>query len=368
MLIMKTIQTFLEERCVATSTRNGYIVSVRLYESLNHLTLDELIQEAEREEEDGIRWKHRTLKKRLINFRKYLTESFKESSAKQYFSKIKSIYHHFEVEIGKLPYFKTNNLNKSHVVTYEELPTRDEILQGYYTANNNTLKTIILLAASSGLSRIDMLNLTIADFLTACEEYTTETGVLEQLRELKHRDDLIPTFRMERQKTCKPYITFCSPEAARHIIYLIFENQNFELDSRIFKCKTSTLGSWFRDLNDTLKLGTVGEYVKLRCHMLRKYHASTLINAEDGFTIEEVDTLQGRSKDMTHRSYFVEREASLKKKYIKCLGELSFTQKAQADLIELKNENEAYKKELKKQGEILAELQRNQLRLQELLK
>ena len=364
---MKTINTFLEERTIAPSTLAGYIASVELYEKINEASLDDLIKEAEMEEEEGIRWKHRTLKRRLITFRKYLFEHFKERSAKVYLNKIMSIYRHFEIYIGQLPYFKSNSINKSHVVTFEELPTRDEILQGYYAANN-TLKTVILLASSSGMSRIDMLNLTVADFLEACGEYTTETGVLEQLRELHGRDDLIPTFRMSRQKTCKPYVTFCSPEAATHIIHLLFEHQNFDGDAKIFKCKGSTLNLWFKKLNDNLQLGTVGEYVKLRCHMLRKYHASTLINAENGFTIEEVDTLQGRSKDMTHRSYFMEREASLKQKYISCLDALTILHRNQASLVELKNENEAYKKELQKQGEILAELQRNQQRLQELLK
>ena len=362
------LQTFLTERSIAPSTRTGYISSVQLYEELNEASLDDLIIEAEREEEEGIRWKHRTLKKRLINFRNHLMNTLKESSAKIYLNKIKSIYSHFEIEIGKLPYFKSNNVNKSHVVTYEELPTRDEILQGYYAANN-TLKTVILLASSSGMSRIDMLNLTVSDFLAACRDYVDSNGsVLDQLRELHSRDDLIPTFRMSRQKTTKPYITFCSPEAATHIIHLIFENKSFNADDRVFKCKGSTLNLWFKKLNDNLQLGTVGEYVKLRCHMLRKYHASTLINAKNGFTVEEVDTLQGRSKDMTHRSYFMERESVLKQKYIACLDELAILHKNQSNLIELKNENENYKKELAKQAELLAQLQQNQLKLQELLK
>ena len=365
---MKTIDLFISQRGIAQSTRNGYVASVRLYEEVNQLSLDDLIKEAEREEEQGIRWKHRTLKKRLINFRTHLMEKFVESSGKQYLNKIMAIYRHFEIEIGNLPYFKSNSVKKTHVVTYEELPTREEILQGYYAANNNSLKTIILLASSSGLSKIDMLNLTIADFIEACQEYTTTSDVLGQLRELKNRDDLIPIFRMTRQKTTKPYVTFCSPEAATHIIHLIFENESFNLDDRIFKCKSSTLGLWFKNLNNTLKLGTVGEYVKLRCHMLRKYHASTLINAENGFTIEEVDTLQGRSKDMTHRSYFVERESVLKQKYIHCLDELAILHKNQSNLVELQNENLAYKKELQKQAELLAQLQQNQLKLQELLK
>ena len=54
--------------------------------------------------------------------------------------------------------------------------------------------------------------------------------------------------------------------------------------------------------------------------MIRKFHASTLYN--DGMSIDDVDSLQGRSKDSTHQSYFMEDPILLKKKYqehLECL-------------------------------------------------
>lgn len=48
--------------------------------------------------------------------------------------------------------------------------------------------------------------------------------------------------------------------------------------------------------------------------MLRKYHASQLFN--DGCSIEFVDALQGRGKDTTHSSYFMEDPEKLRKQYI----------------------------------------------------
>ena len=47
--------------------------------------------------------------------------------------------------------------------------------------------------------------------------------------------------------------------------------------------------------------------------MLRKYHASTLYN--NGMGITDIDDLQGRSKDSTHQSYFMEDPNLLKEKY-----------------------------------------------------
>ena len=48
--------------------------------------------------------------------------------------------------------------------------------------------------------------------------------------------------------------------------------------------------------------------------MLRKFHASQLFN--DNCSIEFVDALQGRGKDATHSSYFMENPEKLREEYI----------------------------------------------------
>lgn len=48
--------------------------------------------------------------------------------------------------------------------------------------------------------------------------------------------------------------------------------------------------------------------------MLRKFHASQLFN--DNCSIEFVDALQGRGKDATHSSYFMEDPEKLREEYI----------------------------------------------------
>ena len=55
--------------------------------------------------------------------------------------------------------------------------------------------------------------------------------------------------------------------------------------------------------------------------MLRKYHASTLYN--NGMGMDDVDTLQGRGKDSTHQSYFMDDPEMLKKKYIEHMGAIT---------------------------------------------
>lgn len=68
-------------------------------------------------------------------------------------------------------------------------------------------------------------------------------------------------------------------------------------------------------INQELKLGKVGTYNRFRSHMLRKFHASTLYNAKNGLTLEEIDSLQGRGKNTVHSAYFMENPKILKQKY-----------------------------------------------------
>ena len=55
--------------------------------------------------------------------------------------------------------------------------------------------------------------------------------------------------------------------------------------------------------------------------MFRKYNASTLFN--NGMDMADVDCLQGRGKDSTHSSYFMEDPNLLKQKYKQYVGVLT---------------------------------------------
>ena len=54
--------------------------------------------------------------------------------------------------------------------------------------------------------------------------------------------------------------------------------------------------------------------------MLRKYHASQLYN--HGMSMDEIDELQGRGKDQTRTSYFMEDPSRLREKYIEHMMQL----------------------------------------------
>ncbi|MEE1227161.1 MAG: hypothetical protein UHM08_08690 [Bacteroidales bacterium] len=379
---MNKLQTFCIDQQIQQSTINLYTSCVKLYEQICGLTLDELIKEADTEEEQGIRWKNRKLKERLIHFRNYLFANKSEGTAKRYLSCIKTIYTHFEIEWQPLPSFNSKNIDKTFKMDYEDLLNINEIKDAYYEANNVT-KCIILFAISSGLSKVDMLNMSVSDFIRACEPYLgTDVELISKLKSLKDKD-IIPCFRGARQKTKSKYTTFCSPEASEHIIQYLLgrdaqirekynesdEEERKKLPSKLdesmalFDVSDSHLQYTFRKINNKLNLGTVGKFTKLRCHMLRKYHASTLLNSEIiTWTVEEIDTLQGRSMDITHQAYFKNSKDKLFNKYRSCVDELMLFKEVNGvdkETVEkLEKENNFYKKEIVKNENKLEEQQK----------
>ncbi|AMK15263.1 tyrosine-type recombinase/integrase [Methanobrevibacter olleyae] len=310
----KLLDDLSKSRNLSSKTRQGYLNAINVYVLFNKKSFRDLLNEAEREEESGIRWKKRKLKQRLIDFRIYLQEKYLVSTAKVYFQRIISLYNHFEIEIHKLPPLSTKSGNIPKPITFEDLPTK-EIIKNAVEIANPIMKSIILFMSSSGCARRETLNLTIQDFIDATQEYHNKNNIKDILNDLKDKDDLIPIFRIRRQKTNKFYFTFCSPEASKEIINYLFNQNDLKNTDKLFDINLYYLNKYFMEINDKLNLGKVGPYNKFRSHMLRKFHASTLYNTQNGLSLEEIDALQGRKKDSTHSSYFMENPYKLKKKY-----------------------------------------------------
>ena len=86
----------------------------------------------------------------------------------------------------------------------------------------------------------------------------------------------------------------------------------------LFNISSNHMNNTFGKINNKLNLGKAGSYTRFRSHMLRKFHASHLYN--DGLRMEEIDELQGRGKDQTRTSYFMEDPLRLREKYIEHMG------------------------------------------------
>jgi integrase len=319
------------------------------------MTLQELLDEADTEEEKGVRWKRRTLKTRLLDFRNYLIDNgYAKETINTMMKRVTTFYRHYEIEIHHLP--RVNIQSNVEI----RIPTRAE-LQVAVESSRPLMKAIILFLASSGMSKVDMLKLTVGDFIRATSEYHNSTSINEVLPILNNRDDIIPLFALTRTKTNKFHYTFCSPEAVTSIVnYLYSRKDTLTPNSPLFKISYHWLTIKFEDLNQTLNLGVTNgnKYSILRCHTLRKYHATTLRN--NGLSIDIINSLQGKAKNKVDSAYFVDSPEELKKMYTEHVGSLYVldTNKFKTENEVLREENQAYRERDEKISSILERLDR----------
>jgi len=312
----KIIEDIVSERNVKPKTAQTYYQTVSHYSEYFNKPFTKLIKIYQKEEESKV-WKKRTLKKHLVAFRNHLYNTYLQKTAKIYFSKLLTIFRHLEIELSYLPKLNNKNINELPPITYEDLLTKQDLQRAYDIANP-TMKAVILFQSSSGCARRETLNLTVEDYILANNVQIEDIPLKTLL--LKIDTNGIPSFKLLRQKTNKYYFTYCSPRANREIFELLINRDNLTLQSPLFDLNLYYWNKYYAEINEELGLGKVRTFNKFRSHMIRKFHASTLYN--DGMSIDDVDSLQGRSKDSTHQSYFMEDPILLKKKYqehLECL-------------------------------------------------
>lgn len=356
------IEEFVKARRLKKGTAEQYQIALNFYSKFQEKPLSELISEADFEEEQGIRWKNRKLKQRLLTYRNYLYETYVKSTAELKFALIKTFYKHYEIEIHDLPAVNKKNIKLSEPLKFKDLPDK-ELIKKALKISNPLMRAIILFMSSSGCARAETLSLTLQDYLDATREYHNSNDISEAVR-LMHDKDIIPIFYLKRIKTNKYYYTFCSPEANREIInYLLLRedlDNNKLSQTPLFKCNVAYFERHFAKINNTLSLGKIGAHNRFKSHILRKFHATNLYN--DKMSLEEIDALQGRSKEATHSSYFTEDPTKLKEKYIEHLHCLTINMDVnQLDIkspefVQLENENTSLRTELDKMDEIMERL------------
>ncbi len=362
---------YCTERGLSKSTYFAVRRTLNHYSNFQQMSIEELLNEADAEEEAGIRWKKRKLKTRLINYMNHLRTTMSFNTAKAYLKIIKSFYSHYEIEIHKLPSLNERTSNISEPISYADLPTNTIIKKAYNIAKP-VMKAILLFQSSTGMSRSDTLNLTIQDFINSVEEYLPSSkdlqSTFQHLQSIADSVDIIPTWRCRRQKTRKYFVTFNSHESTMEIVnYLQMRHRKKELklSDRLFKINPSHYSENFQELNDALGLKKKGSYNLLRSHMLRKFHASAL--SKDGMDRYLINVLQGKSNGQVDDVYFFEDETKLRKEYIKhmhsllILSEVKEVTVYSEEFIEIKKENDKLKEqiaEIRKMQDDIVELKK----------
>ena len=71
---------YVLDRGLKNKTYTKILTILDHYSNFQGMSIDELIQEADQEEEQGIRWKRRKLKHRLINYMNYCKQEMLDNS------------------------------------------------------------------------------------------------------------------------------------------------------------------------------------------------------------------------------------------------------------------------------------------------
>ena len=83
------------------------------------------------------------------------------------------------------------------------------------------------------------------------------------------------------------------------------------LNSQLFDFSSSLLLTRYQEINDYFNWGNKGKFRFFRSHVLRKWNASNI-----QMTTEDIDNIQGRSKDEVHQAYIKVKPEKLKKTYM----------------------------------------------------
>ena len=316
---------------LAKNTTSGYTVALNLYSTYHHKSMKDLLDEADEEEEQGIRPKRRKIKQRLLSFRQHLLEQGRQPlTVNTHVGKVTATYRFYEIETPRIPNVK----NTTHELI-EDIPNKEHIRTALETTNNLGLQALILFMSSSGTSRNEALSITIQDFITATREYHHESSIENVVNTLEQQDNVVPMFQLYRKKTHYPYITFCTPEATRKILiylkhrinreqYIVGIRPNRKIktnpEDKLFHFKSRVVNTSFARLNDKLGWGKKGTHIFFHPHALRKFFATELIKTDmDSMTI---DFLSGRKISRTHEAYFKADPQRLKQKYMHFMNNL----------------------------------------------
>ena len=289
------------------------------------MSLCDLLAEAITEQENHTPENRLSIYDRIISFRDYLTKNHIGNTITDSISKIKTFYHYNRVTIPFIPPLNSKYVNKNDLISFEDLPTKDELRLAMQFADDD-LKMWIMVIISSGASRCEAKSMTNRTLFEGTRAYHKKDNFHDALKYLARNNNVVCTCKLVRQKTDKPYYTFLNPECVQRIAKIKLRHEDFDLDAPLLKYNLNHVNHKFKKLNDYLGFGEVGGYARLRPHMLRKFNSTYLTQGSfEGnlLGMDSVDLLHGRGKNKTRQAYYKDNPDFLKFEYIKAMSNIS---------------------------------------------
>ena len=295
------------------------------YTAFHNMSLCDLLAEAITEQENHTPENRLTIYDRIISFRDYLIKNNIGNTITNSISKIKTFYHYNRVTIPFIPPLNKKYVNKNDLISFADLPTKDELRLAMQFADDE-LKMWIMVIISSGASRCEAKSMTNRTLFEGTKTYHKKDNFHDALKYLARNNNVVCTCKLLRQRTDRPYYTFLNPECVQRIAKIKLKHEDFDLDAPLLKYNMNHVNRKFKKLNDYLGFGEVGGYARLRPHMLRKFNSTNLTQGSfegDLLGMDSVDLLHGRDKNKTRQAYYKDNPDFLKFEYIKAMSNIS---------------------------------------------
>lgn len=323
------------------STISGYATALRLFCQYAEQSPSTIIETAVEERKRGIEPEEMTHYSLIISFRNDLSKRTNKSGIPyaistigKYLNAITSFFktYHFPVPPKALVQQKRVSSRPENQL----IPDKKLIRKALKVAGVRD-RAIILVGATSGLSAIDICNLTVKQFY---EGLNSKTGIV--------------TIHIARQKTGFVFTTFFSPETSQAIstylktrekdttamnnndlreyqkvritenspLFILCKKLEYYLETGIEKNRALTaknIGELYKEISKILGVEskTPGVFSIFRSHTMRKYFTSTLLNAGCDFNI--INHYLGHKNNDTVDAYFKYQISYLEETYQKYL-------------------------------------------------
>jgi integrase len=228
------LKMWYTRRNLSKGTQRIYEVVIEDYKNYTQKSLEQLINEAEDEEECGIRMRKRNIMKDLVGFKAELeSRGYAPGTIKNQIAGLISFYKAFDIHIPSI-HLPEGDIGLEQ--NQGKLLTREEIKAMIDVANTRD-KALIYLLALSGMSQAEARHLTVKKFLdSASEAINKEIPDLDKFFEYENKilDEII-TLNVVREKVHYRYQTFIPPEATKAIIAYLKERKNNRNEKKTYK-------------------------------------------------------------------------------------------------------------------------------------
>lgn len=324
------------DKDLSKSTQSLYSLGLKKYCKLVGKDLEELLDEAEEEEDNIPRLRKRKIDSYIPGFKKSLEDAnLAPQTIKVYVSAVKSFYKHYKITIPDVSTDVSDiclEKNEGRLLTKEDIKLMID-------DSKVREKAIIYLMAMTGMSQAEVRHLTIKKILDAASEaLDKKIETVEDLIEYeKELNDVVLSLLITREKVKYRYHSFIPPEVTKFII-LYLKERLYDRNEKIrisdvrkelfvnYSGKKLTKHSVSGNFNRLgKKLGFTasekGAYGFWRSHGLRKYFISTIINETGDHVL--ADYLVGHKINKTKRAYWKADPNKLKDKYLGLIEYLS---------------------------------------------